>query len=130
VIQLPSLPVLVVPLWSVSSDPTPAGPIPSGQWPQVFSAPRRFKWYPGISPRPERQLHKQLAKVDLVIEVREPAFPPRHRHPRLQRWMQGKQRLLVITAATCQRKRPARLGPLGCAARARPLGGANPAGTA
>jgi len=74
--------------------PIPAGPIPAGHGLSV-SAPA-IQWYPGHIAKAERQLHKQLAKVDLVIEVRDARIPRATGHPRLQRWMQGKQRLLVI----------------------------------
>ncbi|MGB7563122.1 MAG: ribosome biogenesis GTPase YlqF [Prochlorococcaceae cyanobacterium] len=55
-----------------------------------------IQWYPGHIARAERQLKAQLAKVDLVIEVRDARIPLSTGHPRLKRWTDGKQRLLVI----------------------------------
>lgn len=59
------------------------------------SAPA-IQWYPGHIAKAERQLFTQLAKVDLVIEVRDARIPRATGHPRLQRWMKAKPRLLVI----------------------------------
>ena len=55
-----------------------------------------IQWYPGHIAKAERQLKAQLAKVDLVIEVRDARIPRATSHPRLKRWMEGKHRLLVI----------------------------------
>jgi ribosome biogenesis GTPase A len=62
----------------------------------LSAAAPSIQWYPGHIARAERQLHGQLEKVDLVIEVRDARIPRATGHPRLQRWMRGKQRLLVI----------------------------------
>ena len=55
-----------------------------------------IQWYPGHIAKAERSLSGNLAKVDLVIEVRDARIPLATGHPRLQRWIQGKQHLLVI----------------------------------
>ena len=55
-----------------------------------------IQWYPGHIAKAERSLNANLAKVDLVIEVRDARIPLATGHPRLQRWIQGKQHLLVI----------------------------------
>ena len=55
-----------------------------------------IQWYPGHIAKAERSLNSNLAKVDLVIEVRDARIPLATGHPRLQRWIQGKQHLLVI----------------------------------
>jgi len=55
-----------------------------------------IQWYPGHIAKAERALNGNLAKVDLVIEVRDARIPLATGHPRLQRWIQGKQHLLVI----------------------------------
>jgi len=68
---------------------TPAGHGLSASAPSI-------QWYPGHIAKAERQLKDQLNKVDLVIEVRDARIPRATGHPRLQRWTQGKQRLLVI----------------------------------
>ncbi len=59
------------------------------------SAPA-IQWYPGHIAKAERQLFSQLDKVDLVIEVRDARIPRATGHPRLQRWVKSKPRLLVI----------------------------------
>ncbi len=55
-----------------------------------------IQWYPGHIAKAEKALHEALAKVDLVIEVRDARIPLSTGHPRLQRWMGGKQHLLVL----------------------------------
>jgi ribosome biogenesis GTPase A len=55
-----------------------------------------IQWYPGHIAKAERSLTSNLAKVDLVIEVRDARIPTATSHPRLQRWIAGKQHLLVI----------------------------------
>ncbi len=56
----------------------------------------RIQWYPGHIAKAERQLSKSLNKVDLVIEVRDARIPLATSHPQLQKWISGKQHLLVI----------------------------------
>ena len=53
-------------------------------------------WYPGHIAKAEKQLTKNLEKVDLVIEVRDARIPKSTAHPRLERWIRGKHHLLVI----------------------------------
>ncbi len=55
-----------------------------------------IQWYPGHIARAEKQLSKSLAKVDLVIEVRDARIPLATSHPHLHRWIKGKRHLLVI----------------------------------
>ncbi len=55
-----------------------------------------IQWYPGHIAKAEQQLTKALDKVDLVIEVRDARIPLSTSHPHLQRWISGKQHLLVI----------------------------------
>ena len=55
-----------------------------------------IQWYPGHIAKAEKALHEALAKVDLVIEVRDARIPRSTGHPRLQRWISGKQHLLVL----------------------------------
>ena len=54
-----------------------------------------IQWYPGHIAKAEQQLKQNLDKVDLVIEVRDARIPG-DGHPHLNRWVKGKQHLLVI----------------------------------
>ena len=55
-----------------------------------------IQWYPGHIAKAEQQLKQNLDKVDLVIEVRDARIPLATGHPHLNRWVKGKQHLLVI----------------------------------
>ena len=55
-----------------------------------------IQWYPGHIAKAEKQLSKNLEKVDLVIEVRDARIPISTSHPHLERWIKGKQHLLVV----------------------------------
>ncbi len=55
-----------------------------------------IQWYPGHIAKAENQLSKNLKKVDLVIEVRDARIPIATSHPHLQKWIQGKNHLLVL----------------------------------
>ncbi len=55
-----------------------------------------IQWYPGHIAKAEKQLYRNLEKVDLVIEVRDARIPISTSHPHLERWTKGKQHLLVI----------------------------------
>ena len=55
-----------------------------------------IQWYPGHIAQAEKALNANLEKVDLVLEVRDARIPLATSHPRLERWMRGKQRLLVL----------------------------------
>ena len=55
-----------------------------------------IQWYPGHIAKAEKQLRKNLGKVDLVIEVRDARIPRATSHPHLEKWVTGKQHLLVI----------------------------------
>ena len=63
---------------------------------QLSSSAPAIQWYPGHIAKAEKSLTDNLAKVDLVIEVRDARIPLATSHPRLQRWIKGKQHLLVI----------------------------------
>jgi len=86
-----------------------------------------IQWYPGHIAKAEKALHEALGKVDLVIEVRDARIPLATGHPRLQRWISGKQHLLVLnpgsTWCSPQRARP---GAPGFAAGSSRCGGAMP----
>jgi len=62
----------------------------------LSSAAPAIQWYPGHIAKAEKALSDNLAKVDLVIEVRDARIPLATGHPRLQRWIRGKQHLLVL----------------------------------
>jgi ribosome biogenesis GTPase A len=62
----------------------------------LSSAAPAIQWYPGHIAKAERALTENLAKVDLVIEVRDARIPLATGHPRLRRWISGKQHLLVL----------------------------------
>ncbi len=55
-----------------------------------------IQWYPGHIAKAEKQLSKNLEKVDLVIEVRDARIPLSTSHPHLQQWITNKKHLLVI----------------------------------
>ncbi len=55
-----------------------------------------IQWYPGHIAKALKQLQSNLDKVDLIIEVRDARIPMATSHPHLERWIQGKQHLLVI----------------------------------
>ena len=55
-----------------------------------------IQWYPGHIAKAEQQLSRSLDKVDLVIEVRDARIPQATGHPHLDRWVKGKQHLLVV----------------------------------
>ncbi|MCP9791249.1 ribosome biogenesis GTPase YlqF [Vulcanococcus limneticus Candia 3F8] len=62
----------------------------------LSTAAPSIQWYPGHIAKAERSLTDNLAKVDLVIEVRDARIPLATGHPRLQRWIGGKPHLLVL----------------------------------
>jgi ribosome biogenesis GTPase A len=55
-----------------------------------------IQWYPGHIAKAEKALADNLAKVDLVIEVRDARIPLATGHPRLRRWIGSKPHLLVL----------------------------------
>ncbi len=61
-----------------------------------FVSSPTIQWYPGHIAKAEKQLSRSLDKVDLVIEVRDARIPLATAHPKLNRWIMGKQHLLVI----------------------------------
>lgn len=74
----------------MAAPPTPPAPL------QLSVNAPAIQWYPGHIAKAEKALHEALAKVDLVIEVRDARIPLSTGHPRLQRWISGKQHLLVL----------------------------------
>jgi ribosome biogenesis GTPase A len=55
-----------------------------------------IQWYPGHIAKAEKALSDNLARVDLVIEVRDARIPRATGHPRLRRWIGAKPHLLVL----------------------------------
>jgi ribosome biogenesis GTPase A len=55
-----------------------------------------IQWYPGHIAKAEKALSDNLARVDLVIEVRDARIPRATGHPRLRRWIGSKPHLLVL----------------------------------
>jgi len=62
----------------------------------LSSAAPAIQWYPGHIAKAEKALAENLAKVDLVIEVRDARIPLATGHPRLRRWIGTKPHLLVL----------------------------------
>jgi ribosome biogenesis GTPase A len=62
----------------------------------LSSAAPAIQWYPGHIAKAEKALAENLAKVDLVIEVRDARIPLATGHPRLRRWIGAKPHLLVL----------------------------------
>jgi len=62
----------------------------------LSAAAPAIQWYPGHIAKAEKALAASLEKVDLVIEVRDARIPLATGHPRLQRWIRGRQHLLVL----------------------------------
>jgi ribosome biogenesis GTPase A len=54
----------------------------------LSSAAPAIQWYPGHIAKAERALNGHLAKVDLVIEVRDARIPTATGHPRYGKWYQ------------------------------------------
>ncbi len=55
-----------------------------------------IQWYPGHIAKAEKQLRRNLDKVDLVIEVRDARIPLATAHPNMSEWIGLRQHLLVI----------------------------------
>jgi ribosome biogenesis GTPase A len=62
----------------------------------LSTAAPAIQWYPGHIAKAEKALAENLAKVDLVIEVRDARIPLATGHPRLRRWIGSKPHLLVL----------------------------------
>ena len=62
----------------------------------LSSAAPAIQWYPGHIAKAEKALAENLAKVDLVIEVRDARIPLATGHPHLRRWIGAKPHLLVL----------------------------------
>ena len=55
-----------------------------------------IQWYPGHIAKAERSLLEQLNRVDVVLEVRDARIPISTLHPKLDEWLAGKKRVLVM----------------------------------
>jgi len=54
-----------------------------------------IQWYPGHIAKAEKQLLEQLKLVDVVIEVRDSRILLSSRHPKIEKWIEGKSHILV-----------------------------------
>lgn len=52
-------------------------------------------WYPGHIAKAEKQLLEQLKLVDVVIEVRDSRILMSSKHPKIEKWVEGKSHILV-----------------------------------
>jgi len=55
-----------------------------------------IQWYPGHIAKAEKQLLKNLEKIDLIIEVRDARIPRSTSHPYIEKWITNKKHLLII----------------------------------
>lgn len=55
-----------------------------------------IQWYPGHIAKAEKALKEQLNRVDVVLEVRDARIPMSTLHPKLDEWLAGKKRVLVM----------------------------------
>ncbi len=55
-----------------------------------------IQWYPGHIAKAEKELIKNLSKVDLILEVRDARIPLSTSHPSLNKWIHNKKHLLVV----------------------------------
>lgn len=55
-----------------------------------------IQWYPGHIAKAEKALMEQLKRVDVVLEVRDARIPLATHHPQVARWVEGKERILVL----------------------------------
>lgn len=62
----------------------------------LSAAAPAIQWYPGHIAKAEKDLAANLARVDLVIEVRDARIPLATGHPHLRRWIGSKPHLLVL----------------------------------
>ena len=54
-----------------------------------------LQWYPGHIAKAEKQLLEQLKLVDVVIEVRDSRILMSSKHPKIEKWVEGKSHILV-----------------------------------
>jgi ribosome biogenesis GTPase A len=54
-----------------------------------------IQWYPGHIAKAEKQLLEQLKLVDVVIEVRDSRILLSSKHPKIEKWVEGKSHILV-----------------------------------
>jgi ribosome biogenesis GTPase A len=55
-----------------------------------------IQWYPGHIAKAEKSLQEQLKRVDVVLEVRDARIPLATLHPKLEEWIEGRKRVLVV----------------------------------
>jgi ribosome biogenesis GTPase A len=55
-----------------------------------------IQWYPGHIAKAEKSLQEQLKRVDVVLEVRDARIPISTLHPKLNEWLEGRKRVLVV----------------------------------
>ncbi len=55
-----------------------------------------IQWYPGHIAKAEKSLQEQLKRVDVVLEVRDARIPLSTLHPKLDEWLEGRKRVLVV----------------------------------
>lgn len=55
-----------------------------------------IQWYPGHIAKAEKKLKEHLKLVDVVLEVRDARIPLATHHPRIEEWVAGKTRVLVL----------------------------------
>lgn len=55
-----------------------------------------IQWYPGHIAKAEKALLEHLKRVDVVLEVRDARIPLSTQHPQMERWVEGKKRILVL----------------------------------
>ncbi|OIP77031.1 MAG: ribosome biogenesis GTPase YlqF [Oscillatoriales cyanobacterium CG2_30_44_21] len=54
-----------------------------------------IQWYPGHIAKAEKQLLENLKLVDVVIEVRDSRILMSSKHPKIEKWVEGKSHILV-----------------------------------
>ena len=54
-----------------------------------------IQWYPGHIAKAEKHLLAQLKLVDVVIEVRDSRILMSSKHPKIEKWVEGKSHILV-----------------------------------
>lgn len=54
-----------------------------------------IQWYPGHIAKAEKKLIEQLKLVDVVIEVRDSRILMSSKHPKIEKWVEGKSHILV-----------------------------------
>lgn len=55
-----------------------------------------IQWFPGHMAKTRRLIQSNLKLVDMVLEITDARIPQSSRNPELDRWVQGKPRMLVL----------------------------------